>query len=483
MELFTFRSQNLIVDYISFKFQTLDNATETEIANYLFNIQFNCYQESGRLFKLTKKPILISSNNKSEVTFVKEGPYWQGTILQFSGSNAAFFYSLAQKGVISWEIFSSGIVNRVDLYFLRTNKISDKISTQEFLENSQKNLNRKYRNVVLNKNSKRFISTIGSRRSNNYLRIYKGKNYLKFEHEMKGKLLQEYHNLLVENCFQQFEQKLSSHFLSRAAKLLPLKDSYMDWLVIKLRPIRKYSTSKYFLNTDYLEPNSLYLSSDPKKFIMFLQFFTYVQKLDFKADFLGDTTYRVFNCRIDHFLKFQNPSVKTTSYYKLKKARLFFAEVQNGTFLTSFSNTEFQRLVAIPKVKIAKSKKLKCWVAKIWLVEDLFHYKCPFALPDIFRRKISKDEFDITFEVLKIYSSVSIEKKFYIKKFLSPYHISNQRVTNMKRIFIKLVKVFEEHNLIESDYPILSDEYSYSVKKLTTNNISQGFIIYEKLLI
>jgi len=80
---------------------------------------------------------------------------------------------------------------------------------------------------------------------------------------------------------------------------------------------------------------------------MLLQFLTYAQQLNFKTDFLGDTPYRMVNFRIDHFLKFQNPTVKSTSYYKLQKARLFFEELQNATFLTSFSSTKFQRLVGV----------------------------------------------------------------------------------------------------------------------------------------
>ena len=42
-------------------------------------------------------------------------------------------------------------------------------------------------------------------------------------------------------------------------------------------------------------------------------------------------------------------------------------------------------------------------MADVWLVEDLLRYKYSFLLPDLFRRKISKDEFDVTFKVLKIY--------------------------------------------------------------------------------
>jgi hypothetical protein len=216
---------------------------------------------------------------------------------------------------------------------------------------------------------------------------------------------------------------------------------------------------------------------------MLLQFLTYAQQLDFKTDFLGDTPYRTFHFRIDHFLKFQNPTVKSTNYYKLKKVKLFFEELQNGTFLTSFSNTKFQRLVGVPKVNIFKSKKFKWWVAEIWLVEDLFHYKYPFLLPDLFRRKISRDEFDVTFEVLKTYSSVNIEKEFFIKEFLASYRISNQRITNIKTNFIKLIKVFEEHDLIEPNYKIISEGYYHSVEELTIHNISEGFLLYEKLSI
>ena len=102
---------------------------------------------------------------------------------------------------------------------------------------------------------------------------------------------------------------------------------------------------------------------------------------------------------------------------------------------------------------------------------------------DLFRRKISKDEFDVAFEVMKTYSSVSIQKKFFIKKFLASYRISNQRITNMKRTFIQLVKLFEEHSLIESNYTIISDGKNYHTDQLTSSNISEGFIVYEKLSI
>jgi hypothetical protein len=116
---FSFESENLQVDWISFKFQYLDNPTMTHITNYLFKLGFNSYQEYGKLAKPIKEPILVTSKNKFEVLFVKEGPYWQSTILQFSGSNALGFYTFVQKNLIDWTIFSSAVLNRFDLYYSR----------------------------------------------------------------------------------------------------------------------------------------------------------------------------------------------------------------------------------------------------------------------------------------------------------------------------------------------------------------------------
>jgi len=202
---------------------------------------------------------------------------------------------------------------------------------------------------------------------------------------------------------------------------LPLNHSYLDWLVIKLRPIRKQQIPHFFLNTDYIESKSFCVSVDRKKFVMLLQFLTYAQHLQFKTEYLGSTAYRQVIFRIDNFFKFQNPIVKSTNYYQLKKARQFFSELQNETFITSFSHNEFQRLVVIPKVKITKSKKLKCWIGRVWLVEELFYYKYPFLLPDLFQQKITKDEFEVRFQVIKVFSSVSIEKEFFIQELLDSY--------------------------------------------------------------
>ena len=53
----------------------------------------------------------------------------------------------------------------------------------------------------------------------------------------------------------------------------------------------------------------------------------------------------------------------------------------------------------------------------------------------------------------------------------------------MKRTFIQLVKFFEERHLIKFNYKIISDGKVYNTDQLTSTNISEGFIVYEKLSI
>jgi len=85
--------------------------------------------------------------------------------------------------------------------------------------------------------------------------------------------------------------------------------------------------------------------------------------LDFKIDSLGDppyrTQYRLVHFRIQDFLKFQNPMVKYTNYYQLKKVKEFFYELQRNSLVTFFNDGPFRSLVSIPEVRVSKSKKQK----------------------------------------------------------------------------------------------------------------------------
>jgi hypothetical protein len=53
----------------------------------------------------------------------------------------------------------------------------------------------------------------------------------------------------------------------------------------------------------------------------------------------------------------------------------------------------------------------------------------------------------------------------------------------MKIYFIELVKVLQNHSLIEDNYKTIWNGSFCDTKELNINNISEGFIIFEKLSI
>lgn len=292
---------------------------------------------------------------------------------------------------------------------------------------------------------------------------------------MKGKFIKNYHNLLIHNTFEEFEHKLALHFLTYSGKLFPLEYSYLDWLVLKLRSMRKQKTLPYGLNSDYIQSEIL---TDSRNFVTLIQFLNYVQNLDFEIKYIDQILYRVVVFTLQDFIQLQN---KSNNQYQLVKVKHFLKELQTGILLTSFSDIHFQSLVAVPLVKFTKFQKF--WVGRVWIAQDLFYYKYPFYLPDLFQQKLKKDQFEVQVQVFKTFSSENIDKVFLIKEFFQNYtsRLSNQQITKMKEYFIQSIKLFQQYDLIENNYKIISNGFLLDTDILTSKNISEGFVIYEKL--
>lgn len=158
--------------------------------------------------------MLVNSKNQFAILFVNDHSYWKGTLLQFSALNASRFYFLAKQNIIDWKIFDKATLSRFDIYYSRENNKQDKVSSADFLENCYKKIKQTSKNVTLEKNRRGLILKIGNRKSNNYSRIYKEKNSLKFEYEMKGRSLEKSYNLLVLNNFEKMELNLTKRDFS-----------------------------------------------------------------------------------------------------------------------------------------------------------------------------------------------------------------------------------------------------------------------------
>ena len=145
---------------------------------------------------------------------------------------------------------------------------------------------------------------------------------------MKAKFLQEYHFLLGENRLEEFEQQLSSYFTLYFAKLLHLQHSYLDWLVIQLRPRRRQSCLQSALKSDYIKSE---IKSYSRKFVMLIQFLNYAQHLDFEIKYIDQISYRVSNQRITKIKKNFIELVQILQEYDLIESN--YKIISNGSFL------------------------------------------------------------------------------------------------------------------------------------------------------
>lgn len=161
----------------------------------------------------------------------------------------------------------------------------------EAYHNCHKKVRKTNQNVSFEKNQKGLILKLGNRKGNNYCRIYKEKTSLKFEYEMKGQLLRKYHNLLISNCLEELENLMWEGFFRHFGKILTLEEYFTDWLVVKLRPLRKQKLSLATFTLHYLKEKKFSKESERKNFFMLLQFLSYAQNLDYERGVLGFTSY------------------------------------------------------------------------------------------------------------------------------------------------------------------------------------------------
>ena len=100
---------------------------------------------------------------------------------------------------------------------------------------------------------------------------------------------------------------------------------------------------------------------------------------------------------------------------------------------------------------------------------------------DLKDRKLSKYENLVRVEFIKTFSSRDVEKAFHIREFLNTYKISNQKMKEIKQIFIDIIHIFEQYQLIEEEGLLMLNRSPINIHNLNTSNISDGIILYEKI--
>lgn len=131
----------------------------------------------------------------------------------------------------------------------------------------------------------------------------------------------------------------------------------------------------------------------------FLQFLVFVQNLDYEERSLI-SSYRIIQFKITDFLRFQNPTSRSTNHYQVKKLVEFFEKFQQNLFIKFFSNISYRSIVIMPEVFLDKSRQ-NAWVVRASISESLFEYVHPFFIPEFFQPKITKYEFDVQLKIVQ----------------------------------------------------------------------------------
>ena len=110
-------------------------------------------------------------------------------------------------------------------------------------------------------------------------------------------------------------------------------------------------------------------------------------------------------------------------------------------------------------------------MVEIWIAEELFDYLHPFLFSDVFRQKLTKQQFQVLFEIIKTYSSIDIRKEFNITQFLDNYPsvLSNQHKRQIKEYFIQYLKILYQEGKIQDKVLDLSSNKLLQITDLNSS--------------
>jgi len=494
----SFKSENLIVDWIGFNIQGLvDIKQAKQIAIYLFrNFGFNSTFAVGLNGK--EETLFNHPKNKYKVSFrvyKYSDIYWDGIKIDFPGSNGHQFYKFIVANEVNWKMFNNEkdlILSRLDLCYSRK-KTNDKTNFESFLKQCYEKvaINKAIKNFSLQQNSLSSIFKIGKRGSPNHYRVYENHTEIRFELEQRGFKIKLAQKLIFDYQIDNFEQVMTKTFLNYSKKVLVIDENYTDWL---MDFYRRQNPIKNPLVTGYFNQKSANLKltgiDENKNFFKFLQFLAFSRTQKANTKILWDQPYSIVQFKIIDFMDFIK--IKNKNQYQREQLIQFFGKLQTmKPFLKIVTNNSFQSFVIFPIIKIKKEfGDYGPWIVEIAILQELYFYNYRFFLPDYYLTYQYDFELQVKLHFIQTYSSQSLKKTFYVNKILDQYKHSNHKKKAQVKHLIKYTfqqaladKIIQDYCRVEFKDKIRKSQ-SIEIKKLNNLIIGQSDTInfYELLL-
>jgi len=485
---FTFESENLVVDWISFNIQGLVDKKQVErIAKYLFqNFNFNSTFAKGS--KGEEEDLFFDSRNQHRVSFrcylyaPKYANYWSGTKVNFSGKNATQFYTIIKQQKFDWNIFdlNSTSIGRFDYYYFRPitgAHTDDKL--KYFMRLSCDKTLRKYkrRKAIFGREETGYVTRIGSRTSSNYYRIYQTKQGVKFELELKNQLVKSFQNFLFNNQIEIFERKLALHFYKLSIKQTELNSCYTDWLVSWIREIYQ-KPDHNILETTYLENHRLLSFAERELIYNLFRVLSFLRSYQGKREPItinGDSYSTIF-FPLGDLVTYLHMNKKNKRHTK-KVSQMLQDLMCLKPITQTFSDIHFQALVIFPNIKVIPKGRIS--IVQMTLIDKLFSYNYPCYLTNYFNQWNHKYEFHVQFEILQVMSTSSLQKQLHVQEFLRQFNLSNQKQTEVKNLIIQALQELSDKRIIKPFFKITQKDGSFIQKtNLTSKIITKSELIY-----
>lgn len=468
----TFKNQGIIVDYLSFNI--LDTINYTSLARYLFeDLHFNVSVK--KTYQSGVYDLHYDSKNNHYVTFVESSsPRSKIIKVNFKGDNANYFYSFIFEDKVDWKEFglSNPNLSRIDFCYSRemASETLDKLNS--FLTLTYDNiLNISVKRCVeITKNGQGQILTIGSRKSDNFCRIYQKATTIRFELELKNAKARWAGDLLFDKCISDFEHALTIHFFKHFQKVLPTENSelseFCGWVIGSEKKLQ-------LLSTFFRQVDNQYPSKNEKKIIyLLLQFLTYSHQLKSYKKYaelipLQRVCYNTIEFELGDFMQYLGGSSDMTKrHYRRKAKDILFSLQKIQSIVDIFEDDSFQRIAAFPAMSVKKENKQ--WIARVAIVEKLHKYDYPFKLPSTFTSYQNDHDMLVKFQLIRAISSHSQKKAIQVRSFLAQFKLSNQKRAKIALLFLKNLSLLD----IETTLHFTTNNRATSVIDITQLNLA-----------
>ena len=411
--------------------------------------------------------------------------FWLGSKINFSGTNADYFYNLVKKGQVDWSIFKEVSLSRFDIhYFRQSTSVDSNQQVKDFMESACNRIREKSkrRKVSFDPTREPYILKVESRSSSNFFRVYLKPNgrELRFEIELKKTVVKNFQHYLFTDQFETFEELLTTHFYNQAIQLFDIDNSYCDWLVANFRQVKKPPVQEVLINslsTSYLTEKSMHALTKVEFFYRLIQLLNYIQCLEgsSKSISMGDRTYVIFQFPVNSFLEFIGKP--KTNHYQVKKLVEFLKSLQTiEPILENFSDGGFRRYVAFPYLKVERKK---CWWVELSICKELYLYRYPFHLPETFLNYRDNFELKVKFILLESFCKISVQKEFPTEEFLGRVSVSTSKSAKIKNCIVRVLHELKDLKIIEPEFKILTKQNRLKeVSTLTSNLVSRSKSIF-----